>query len=160
MTEAADRPDKKAGFPWWTIPLIALASIRFEYNTESGSQLQFDGMRTFLLVLTIVAISLLIGIIKKGQRVLLVRGLISQIPQSRFWMALPLVVFLPAIGYRSVSGLLSPDDPNQPYHYQWDFQWGAHPLHIWFIVVTIILLILHTTSLTIKEMERTALQKD
>ncbi|MGF1530611.1 MAG: hypothetical protein ACFCU4_04560 [Puniceicoccaceae bacterium] len=144
------------GFPWWAIPLIALASFRFEYHSENGSSFFYDGTGTAILVIGIISLVMVFGVTKRVQRVLKSHNLIERIPRSRFWVLLPFSIILPAIGYRALSGAGFIDDVSDKHVHHWDFQWGASPLHIWLVVGTLAIIFLHTTILTLTEIERKA----
>jgi hypothetical protein len=149
-----DTDDQK--FPWWAIPLIAMASFRFESHSESGSSFSYDGTGTALLVIGIISLFMVFGVMKRVQRVLKSHNLIERFPRSRFWALLPFSILLPSIGYRALSNTGFSDEFSDKYVYHWDFRWGASPFHIWFIVGTLAVIFLHTAQLTLREIERSA----
>jgi len=143
-------------YPWWTIPLLALASFQFEYNWEEGAQFSYNGTETALIVIGIISITMVFNVQKGIQRVLKAHKFIENIPRSRFWMLLPFSIILPAIGYSAVSEVGFTDERSGDYLYQWDFCWGSTALHIWLILGTLAIIFLHTIILTLHEIERTA----
>lgn len=140
--------------PWWAIPLIALASFRYDYHWESGAHFHYHGMNLAIPVICIIAIVMIAGIKKRVQSVLRTHKLIEHIPQSRLWMLLPFAIFMPACSYRSVSGPIITDTTGEHFFHQVDFNWGGGDKHIWFILGTLLIIFLHTTMLTLREIER------
>lgn len=143
-------------FPWWVIPLMALAAFRFEYHTEAGSSFYYDGTGIALFIIGIVSLVLIFGVTKQIQRVLKARNLIERIPRSRFWILLPLAMILPAIGYRAFSDSKVVDPFSEQTVYRWDFHWGDTSLHLWLILGTLAIIFLHTVILTLQEIERSS----
>lgn len=143
-------------FPWWAIPLVALASFRFEHHNENGSSFFYDGTRTALLAIGIISIVLVFGVTQGIQRALKAHNLIERVPRSRFWGLLPFSIILPAFGYRAISDAGFISRFSDEYVRHWDLHWGATPMHIWLIVGTLVIIFLHTVILTLKEIERSA----
>jgi hypothetical protein len=148
-----DEP-KSQKFPWWAIPLIALASFRFEYRWESGSSFTYDGTATALLIIGVILAVMVFRVTKRVQEVLKARNLISEVPRSPLWSLLPFSILLPAIGYGAISQKGFTDPFSHKYVRHWDFHWGATPLHVWLVFGTLGMIFLHTAILTVKEIER------
>jgi uncharacterized membrane protein YjgN (DUF898 family) len=150
-----NEPDNQK-FPWWAIPLIALASFRFEYHSENGSTFSYDGTTTAVLVIGIISLVMVFGITKAVQRTLKAHGLIDRLPRSRFWVLLPFSIIVPGIGYRAISDTGFSSKFTDEYVFHWDFRWGAHPWHLWLIFGILSIIFLHTAKLTLDEIERSA----
>lgn len=148
-----DEP-KTPKFPWWAIPLIALASFRFEYRWESGASFRYDGTVTALFIIGVILAVMVFGVTKRVQEVLKARNLISEVPRSPLWSLLPFSMLLPGIGYRAISHEGFTDQFAHKYVRHWDFHWGAAPLHVWLVFGTLGMIFLHTAILTVKEIER------
>jgi hypothetical protein len=149
-----DTEDQK--FPWWAIPLIAMASFRFESHNENGSSFSYDGTGAAMMVTGIISLFMVFGVMRSVQRVLKAYNLIERLPRSRFWTLLPFSILFPSIGYRAISDTGFVSEFTDKYVHHWDLHWGASPSHIWFILGTLAIIFLHTAILTLREIERKA----
>jgi|GEM_PF-5657502 len=148
-----DMNTQKFPWWWWAIPLMLLASFRYEHHSESGSSFWYDGTSTAIMVMGIASLVMIFGITKRVQSVLRAHNIIDNLPKSRFWILLPLSIILPGIGYRALSETGFKDDVADKFQYHWEFNWGATPLHGWLIAGSLAVIFLHTVVLTLSEIE-------
>ena len=153
------KTDKEQRYPWWIIPLLLLASFSYEYNQEDGSQFSYDGTNLALFAMVIISLGMVFAVLKRLQAALKAHNLIEDMPRSRFWPLLPLAIVIPLIGYRAVSKESFTSKYTDEYTPNWDFQWGSSDLRLWLVVGALLIIFLHTIIITIREIEKTALQR-